>query len=134
LDLPDDNQSIEMILEHGYDEDKPQLDLADLQIAAHFRGGKCLSAEWNGDLYSTIKWQCAFVHQFSAKPFTVLKAGHWCPDCVNPPWNGDEQAKKNPFFAQVWYPSHDPDEEKLYTLAGADDIANADVLFKNRNN
>lgn len=45
MDLGDDNKSIAIVLEHGYDENKPQLNLADLQEAAHFRGGRCLSSE-----------------------------------------------------------------------------------------
>ena len=53
-------------------------------------------------------------HEFELKPYTVLKAGHWCADCLPPPWNYDEQAKKNPFFAQVWYPNHDNNENNFY--------------------
>ncbi len=101
-------------LDHGYDESKPNLDLEDLQATAKFRGGECLSSEWDGSLYSTIEWKCAFGHPFNLKPYTVLKAGHWCPQCLPPPWNYDEQAKKNKFFAQVWYPNHDNDENNFY--------------------
>jgi len=54
--------------------------------------------------------------------------------CVNPPWNGDEQAQKNPFFAQVWYASHDPAENNSYSMESLEDIAGADEVFKNRKN
>ncbi len=101
-------------LKHGYDESKEKLDLEDLKGAAEFRGGQCLSTQWDGDMYFKIKWKCAFGHEFELKPYTVLKAGHWCPECLPPPWNYDEQAKKNHFFAQVWYPNHDKDENNLY--------------------
>ncbi|MFX0185872.1 MAG: NAD-dependent epimerase/dehydratase family protein [Candidatus Hodarchaeota archaeon] len=101
-------------LDHGYDESKKVLELDDLKIAAKFRGGVCLSTEWNGDMYLTLKWQCAVGHEFNAKPYTILKAGHWCPKCLPPPWNYDEVAKHNPFFAQVWYPNHDRDESNFY--------------------
>lgn len=101
-------------LDHGYDESKKSLDLEDLKGAAKFRGGECTSKEWDGDLYTTLKWKCAFVHEFSAKPYAVIKAGHWCPECLAPPWNYDAIAKKNPFFAQVWYPNHDKDENNVY--------------------
>jgi hypothetical protein len=103
-------------LDHGYDESKARLDLDDLRGAATFRGGACTSATWSGDLYETLKWKCAFGHEFSAKPYTVLKAGHWCPQCLAPPWNYDEIAKKNPFFAQVWYPNHSKDEHHTMSL------------------
>lgn len=101
-------------LNHGYDESKQRLDLEDLKGAAKFRGGQCLSTEWDGDMYKKIKWKCADGHEFELKPYTVLKAGHWCADCLPPPWTYDEQAEKNPFFAQVWYPNHDKDENNFY--------------------
>lgn len=113
-------------LNHGYDESKAHLDLADLQGAAAFRGGTCLSHAWAGDLYTTLEWQCAFGHRFLGKPYTILKAGHWCPVCVAPPWNYDEQARRTPFFAQVWYPNHDPDENNVYPPDCVQDIAGAD--------
>jgi len=101
-------------LNHGYDEGKEKLNIEDLKGAAEFRGGQCLSSEWDGDMYKNIKWKCAFGHEFELKPYTVLGAGHWCPECLPPPWNYDEEAKKNPFFAQVWYPNHDKDEDNFY--------------------
>jgi hypothetical protein len=113
-------------LDHGYDESKTQLDLADLQGAAKFRGGACLSSEWDGDLYATLSWRCAFGHEFTGKLHTILKGGHWCPVCVAPPWNFDEQARRNPFFAQVWYPNHDPDENNFYPADCTQDIVCAD--------
>jgi len=115
VDMPEMDPNAEWKrLDHGYDESKKTLNLTDLKGAAKFRGGECLSAEWNGDLYTTLKWKCAFGHEFTAKPFTVIKAGHWCPECLAPPWNYDAIAKKNPFFAQVWYPNHDKDEINVY--------------------
>ncbi|MGY5863720.1 MAG: NAD(P)-dependent oxidoreductase [Candidatus Thorarchaeota archaeon] len=101
-------------LDHGYDEFKDQLDIFDLRSAAKFRGGTLTSEVWNGDMYSKLKWRCAFNHDFSGSPFLVLKTGHWCPDCLAPPWNDDEIAKKNPFFAQVWYPNHSEEEHNFY--------------------
>jgi len=124
--------STQQILNHGYDESKTILDINDLQEAARFRGGECLSSDWIGDLYQTLNWRCAFGHEFGAKPYSILKAGHWCPICVNPPWNGDQQAKLNPFFAQVWYASHDPDENNSFSLESFQDISGADVKFNNR--
>ncbi|MBK1809980.1 NAD(P)-dependent oxidoreductase [Clostridium sp. YIM B02505] len=104
-------------LNHGYDESKPksELDINDMRQAAEFRGGKCLSETMKkGDLYTKLKWQCAFGHEFEASPALILLGGHWCPDCLPAPWNYDEEAKRNPFFAQVWYPLHDKDEANYY--------------------
>ena len=112
-------------LNHGYDESKANLELKDLQDAAQFRGGKCLSTAWDGDMYTPLDWECASEHTFIARPFTVLKAGHWCPKCAAT-WNCDEQAKKNHFFAQVWYADHSPDENNLYPDDCINDIKDAD--------
>lgn len=105
-------------LSHGYDEAKEsgQIDLADLQSAARFRGGECLSARFEkGDLYHSVDWKCAEGHTFRTSPFTVLKAGHWCPHCIREGlWSFDLLAKNNPFYAQVWYDSHAPEENAAY--------------------
>ncbi len=117
VDMPEMRRDAPFVrLDHGYDETKAVLDLDDLRGAARFRGGECLSTEWSGDMYKTLKWRCAMGHEFEAKPYTILKAGHWCPHpgCLPPPWNYDEIAKRNPFFAQVWYTNHDKSEYNFY--------------------
>lgn len=127
VDMPQMNPEPEWHrLDHGYDESKETLDLSDLKGAAKVRGGKCLSKKWNGDMFKALEWECAFGHKFKVKPNTILKAGHWCPECISPPWNYDEQAKVNPFFAQVWYPNHDKDEDNYYPADCVRDIAGAD--------
>jgi len=92
-------------LNHGYDESKSwsELDLNDMMQAAAFRGGKCSSLSMTkGDLTTKLNWECAFGHSFEASPRLVLMGGHWCPDCLPAQGNYDEEAKLNPFFAQVW--------------------------------
>ena len=108
-------------LDHGYDENKPDSDLSleDMQQAAKFRGGACLSeSEEPGGLYQKLIWQCHEGHIFTATPYTVLKAGHWCPACCQIPceWHTDRVARRSPFHAQVWLDTHDPDEEFVYAL------------------
>lgn len=106
-------------LSHGYDETKADQDLeiSDLRDAAAFRGGALLSAEMTkGDLRTKLKWQCHNGHVFESSPYTILKAGHWCPECCSPKeeWNFDELSKHIPFYAQVWYDSFREDENNLY--------------------
>lgn len=116
IDIPElDSKKIQWKrLNHGYNESKSKLDLEDLKDSASFRGGVCLSEEWNGNMYASVSWKCADGHVFMLKPYTVLKAGHWCPKCAPPPWRYDEIARKNPFFAQVWYPNHGETEDNYY--------------------
>jgi len=101
-------------LDHGFDEEKEVLSLQDLQQAAIFRGGACLTETWNGDCFSLVKWSCARGYYFSMKPNPVLYGGHWRPECASPPWDYDTEARINPFFAQVWYSNHSPDENHIY--------------------
>ena len=109
------------LLDHGYDESKAdeELDIADAQQGATFRGGKCVAQKMKkGDLYTKIEWECHNGHRFSASPYTVLKAGHWCPECCLPDrdWDFDALAKKIPFFAQLWYDTHDENENVVYSI------------------
>lgn len=120
------NSEEAVILDHGYDESKPMAEftLEDMQKAAAFRGGQCLSTEMTqGDWDTPLQWQCAEGHTFSASPRVILLGGHWCPDCFpypyqkepnSRPWAWDKEAKRNPFFAQLWAPLHDPDEDNTY--------------------
>lgn len=103
-------------IDHGYDETKPESELTieDIQGAAEFRGGKCLSDHMaQGDWQSKLQWQCGFGHDFEASPRLILEGGHWCPECERASWNYHEVAKRSPFFAQVWYPLHDENEPSV---------------------
>ena len=115
-----------VIFSHGYDEKKldSELELSDMQGAAKFRGGKCLSKTMKkGDLRTKLEWECHDGHKFSASPYTIIKAGFWCPTCCQPvPWNFDALAKKIPFFAQVWYNSHSPEDNEFYAADCYKDI------------
>ncbi len=134
LDLSHNSREA-VLLNHGYDESKPQSEftLEDMQKAALFRGGKCLSKKMvKGDWDTPLEWQCAEGHKFTASPRLILLGGHWCPACfpwpyknvTKPiddlpatPWQWDKEAKRNPFFAQLWAPLHDEKEDNVY---GAD--------------
>jgi len=114
------NSETPQLLDHGYDERKQVEDLTDkeLQKAATFRGGKYI-----GDNI----WQCARGHKFVASRRLILLGGHWCPDCFpypypfepqdkQRPWNWDEEARKNPFFNQLWEPLHEPNTNYTYMV------------------
>lgn len=91
-------------LSHGYDESKAEseLDIRDMNEAAEFRGGKCLSETMDkGDLHSRLEWECAEGHKFESAPLTILKGGHWCPECLTAYRNYENQARKNKFLAQL---------------------------------
>ena len=106
-------------------EQKLASEVQDLRDAAAYRGGKCISETMTkGDLYTKLVWECHDGHRFEASPYTVLKAGHWCPVCCQPePWDFDRLAKFMPFYAQVWYDTHAVEENTclLYTSDAADE-------------
>lgn len=105
------------MLDHGYDESKPEeeLNLEDMKKAAEFRGGKCTSGNMEvGDWRQKLKFTCAFGHSFEASPRLILEGGHWCSECERRSWNYGERAKRDHFFAQVWYPLHEIDELREY--------------------
>lgn len=102
-------------IDHGYDENKPEseLNILDMKGAAEFRGGECLSDGMQaGDWKIKLDFCCAFGHEFKASPRLILEGGHWCPVCERESWNYYERAKRDPFFAQVWYPLHDKAEKE----------------------
>jgi nucleoside-diphosphate-sugar epimerase len=102
VDMPSLDHGMDFIrLDHGYDEKKKRLSQKDLQDAAAFRGGKLLTGYWNGDMHEKLEWTCCQEHTFQSTPYAVLKAGHWCVDCISPPWNYDLIAAKSPFFRQI---------------------------------
>jgi hypothetical protein len=115
-----------VLLDHGYDEQKPKalFTIEDMQKAAVFRGGKCLSTDMvQGDWDTPLEWECAEGHKFTATPRLVLLGGHWCEECMPypyageknaRPWQWDKVARKNPFFAQLWAPLHDENEDNVY--------------------
>ena len=120
-----------VLMDHGYDESKPmdKLTLKDLQKAAAFRGGKLVSDKEKAkgmELWDTLlTWEDAEGRTFEATPRLILLGGHWSPfDVPYPyafepkdkqiPWHWDRVAKKNPFFAQLWAPLHEANEDNVY--------------------
>jgi hypothetical protein len=89
-------------LDHGYDESKEQLEIEDLQEVASFRGGGLKDKSWKGDMHKKVVWDCCLGHSFEMTPHAVLKGGHWCPECLEPPWKTEELVKKNKFVGQLF--------------------------------
>lgn len=89
-------------LDHGYDEEKEELGWEDLQQAAVFRGGALKESSWDGEWHVKLSWECCLDHSFEMTPHAVLKGGHWCPECLTPPWKTEEIARKNPFVGQLF--------------------------------
>lgn len=84
--------------------------LKDMQELAKSRGGQCMSTEYK-DIKSKLKWKCAFGHEWEATPKLHL-VGHWCPECLPPPWDWDAVARVDPAIAKNYYLNHGKDESQ----------------------
>lgn len=111
---------------YGYDIAKldNEIQESDVAAVAEAHGGKLLSA-FDGDLYKKLDFMTQDGEKFTARAYTVLRAGHW----YNPlyekfVWDFDRLSKKDKIFASVWYDTHEKDEDYVYSL-DSDFVAHA---------
>lgn len=100
-----------LTLMHGYDEAYTiaELDIDALREAAEFRGGKLLSKDYTvGDVMRPLEWECSEGHRFRLSPWSMLRGGHWCEEClraqVADPDAIRRQASRSPYLAQALIP------------------------------
>lgn len=107
-------------IDYGFDFSKADgdIDIADLKSVAAFHGGKLLSEDFaKGDMHAPVKWLTQDGEEFTATPYSVLRAGHWYNISYKEyAWDFDRLAKKDKLYAQIWYDSHDRDEDVFYYL------------------
>lgn len=107
-------------LNHYFDNDKPdsEIDIEDLKNVAKAHGGKLITKEFTkGDIYHAVEWENQDKERFFARPFSVLKAGHWMNISYKEyAWDFDRLAKKDKIYAQIWYDTHSKDENYYYYL------------------
>lgn len=93
-----------------------EITIDDLQRVAKAHGGSLLSTKFNG-LYDQLEWQNSDGEKFVARPYTVLFAGHWFnPVYKSAVWDFDRLAKTDKIYSQLWYDSHDKDENYVYSF------------------
>ena len=105
-------------IDYGFNIDKSdkEITLEDLKNVAKKHGGKLISTSFKtGDVYTKVEWENSDGERFIARPYTVLRGGHW----MNPlykefVWDFDRLAKKDELYAAYWYDSHDKDENNCY--------------------
>lgn len=52
----------------------------DLRLAAHDRGGQCLTEAYR-DTRTPMRWRCAEGHEWTAPFENIVRKGCWCPSC-----------------------------------------------------
>lgn len=99
------------LVDIGYDPDK-EVGYKELRRIASMHGGKLISQK--GGLYDTLEWENSDGQRFQMKGYTVA-VGHWWNPCYTSySWDWDRLAKKDRIYAQVWYDSHDRNEDNYY--------------------
>lgn len=121
------SENAEWRLDYGFDFSKKDsdIDIEDLRNVAEMHGGKLLAETYSGDIYEKLKWQTQDGEEFSARVYTVLRAGHWHNSLYEKNvWDFDRLCQKDKIFAQIWYDSHEPNESNRYYF---DDEFNARI-------
>lgn len=112
------DKSIAKLIDYKFDYTKndDEIDIDDLKAVAKAHGGKLLTQAYNkGDMRSKLEWQTSEGDRFFANAYTVLRAGHWMNDTYKKYcWNFDKLAKQDEIYAQIWFDSHDEDENQYY--------------------
>ena len=68
-------------------------------------------------MHARVKWLTQDGEEFEATPYSVLRAGHWFNVSYREyAWDFDRLAKKDRLYAQIWYDSHERDEDVFYGL------------------
>ncbi len=107
------------LIDYGYDIDKPdsKITIEDLKNVAKMHGGKLISKTYNGNMQEKLLWQNQDGEKFTAKAYTVIKAGHWLNRTYKENvWDFDRLSKKDKIYAQIWYDSHTKDENYIYSF------------------
>ena len=88
--------------------------LEDLQNVAKAHGGELVSKHYAG-LYEKLVWKNSEGVEFSARPYTVLFAGHWFNRSYEENiWYFDKLSKSDKIYSQIWLDSHFEKENYTY--------------------
>ena len=105
------------LIDYKFDINKNVEDInkKDLKAVAKAHGGQLLSKDYRGDIYQKLKWVNQDGEEFEASAYSVLMAGHWINKTYSTNcWEFDSLSKNDEIYAQIWYDSHDSDENFLY--------------------
>lgn len=108
------------LIKYPFDIDKKdeEIDINDLKKYAIFRGGELLETEFKkGDIYKKVKWKNVEGEEFFARPYTLLRCGHFFNKIYyKNEWNYDELVKKDLFLRQVYFDLRKENENLIYYL------------------
>ncbi|MCH5156585.1 MAG: NAD(P)-dependent oxidoreductase [Clostridiales bacterium] len=107
------NRETAPMIDLGYNPDKP-IGYEELAKIAEMHGGRLISKK--GGLYDKLEWENSDGQRFIARGYTVVCGHWWNPSYTSYCWDFDRLAKKDAIYAQIWYDSHDENEDLFYYL------------------
>ena len=111
------NNSFLMDYHFDIKKDDKDITIEDLKNVAKAHGGKLLSLSYSGDVYEKLEWETQDKEKFIARPYTILRCGHWMNISYKEyAWDFDRLSKKDKIYQEIWYDSHDKDENYYYYL------------------
>lgn len=94
-------------------EGNKKIKIQDLENIAKGHGGKLLSKSFKS-ADDKLEWENCDGEKFFARAYTVL-AGHWMSSIYKENvWEFDRLSKADKIYAQLWYDSHDKNEDNKY--------------------
>ena len=107
------NRDSAPLVDIGFD---PTKEVSHQQLAniASMHGGKLISKQ--GGMYDKLEWENSDGQRFVARGYTVMCGHWWNPSYECYCWDFDRLAKTDKIYAQVWYDSHDANEDNYYYL------------------
>lgn len=114
-ELRDINQAKLIDYHFDFNKDDSDITIDDIRKVAQAHGGQLLSETYTGDMYSPLRFKTQDGEEFEANPYTILRAGHWYNIIYKENvWDFDRLSKNDKIFAQIWYDSHDKNENYTY--------------------
>ncbi len=105
------NRDCAPLVDLGFDPTR-EVGYKELKHIAQMHGGRLLSQK--GGLYDRLEWENSDGQRFKARGYTVAVGHWWNPSYTAYCWDFDRLAKKDKIYAQVWYDSHDKNEDNFY--------------------
>ena len=113
------NRDTAPLIDLGYDPEG-NIGYEELAHIAEMHGGKLISKKEDmtkkGNLYDKLEWENSDGKRFIARGYTVLCGHWWNPSYESYCWDFDRLSKTDKIYAQIWYDSHDEDEDNFYYL------------------
>ena len=105
------------LINYYFDINKNDKDITieDLKNVAAAHGGRLTSNTYSNNVYEKLEWETQNKERFIARPYTILRCGHWFNISYKEyAWDFDSLSKKDKIYASIWLDSHKDGENHFY--------------------